>query len=431
MPVTASRVDRPIMRLAVTWLVMVPMFFFACRGILWFQGAGNGLEGTGFQSTAAPKGNGTVEVLVFVFACVFFLLATQLLSVVRLCWSHKIFAALAVYALSTCLWSQFPRLTLQFGIYIVLDVLFVFYLYSRFSPRRLIHVFLLVGWIIVLSSIFFALALPQYGIDHRESTSGAWQGVFVYKQPCSIMCTFLVSPAFYLPLQTRRDKLFRTAYITLAIFLILMTQSRTGWLLLAALLAYVIGLKFIGSFRATERGVVAILLFVGLSAVVLFGAVYYREILLLLAKDPTLTGRTGIWKLVIASAVKRPILGFGYRAFWTGLQGESAHLALTEGWSPTGAHNGFLDVWLNLGLVGLGIVFFTLARALRDGFTCLKQGFTPTASWYLSLVFLTTVVNSVEYTIMIPNYLTWMMYILACVGLADEAKRIRTAKGPV
>ena len=39
--------------------------------------------------------------------------------------------------------------------------------------------------------------------------------------------------------------------------------------------------------------------------------------------------------------------------------------------------------------------------------------------------------NSVEYTIMIPNYLTWMMYILACVGLADEAKRIRTAKGPV
>ena len=176
MPVTASRVDRPIMRLAVTWLVMVPMFFFACRGILWFQGAGNGLEGTGFQSTAAPKGNGTVEVLVFVFACVFFLLATQLLSVVRLCWSHKIFAALAVYALSTCLWSQFPRLTLQFGIYIVLDVLFVFYLYSRFSPRRLIHVFLLVGWIIVLSSIFFALALPQYGIDHRESTSGAWQG---------------------------------------------------------------------------------------------------------------------------------------------------------------------------------------------------------------------------------------------------------------
>ena len=103
---------------------------------------------------------------------------------------------------------------------------------------------------------------------------------------------------------------------------------------------------------------VAILLFVGLSAVVLFGAVYYREILLLLGKDPTLTGRTGIWKLVIASAVKRPILGFGYRAFWTGLQGESAHLALTEGWSPTGAHNGFLDVWLNLGLVGLGIVFF-------------------------------------------------------------------------
>ena len=418
--------EQPLSGLVATWLLMIPLFFFACRGILWFQGAeGNSLQATGFNSTAAAKGAGTALVLVSVFSCVLLLLLTRLYSVLRMCWENKSFVILAVYSLISCAWSQFPRLTLQFGIYIILNVLFVYYLYSRFSPSAIMELFSAIGWIAVVGSIVFALALPQYGIDHRASTSGAWQGIFVYKQPCAIMCTFLLSVAFYLPAATFRAKVLRGLFVVLTIFLVAMTQARTGWVLLACLLAYVVVMRFVIAFDVKDRMRVIVLTAMSLATVAVGITLYYQQILLLMGKDATLTGRTEIWKMVMVSAFKRPLLGYGYRAFWNGLQGESAHLALAVGWSPTGAHNGYLDVWLNLGLVGVIMVLLTMVVAMRDAITCLRHEVTPRVQWYLSIVFLTVIVNSVEYTVMIPNYLAWIMYMLACVGLAREAKTIR------
>ena len=83
------------------------------------------------------------------------------------------------------------------------------------------------------------------------------------------------------------------------------------------------------------------------------GVIHFGEISYFLGKDPTLTGRTQIWKSVGAEIMKHPILGYGYCAFWRGYQGESANSALTNGWAVTSAHNGFLQTWLTLGAVGL------------------------------------------------------------------------------
>ena len=422
---------KPVSSMMAAWLLMIPLFFFACRGILWFQGAeGNSLEGTGFNTTTAAKGAGTAFVLVFVFCCVLLLLSTRINSILRICRENKLFVTLALYSLASCVWSQFPSLTLQFGIYIILNVLFVFYLLSRFTPLMIMKIFYAMGWIVVVSSITFALALPRYGIDHRASTEGAWQGIFVYKQPCAIMCTFLLSVAFYLPATSGRSKFLRALFVTMTIFLIYMTQARTGWVLLASLLLYVCVMKLLTAFRSSERAPIIAVLFICFTAAVALLGANYRSILLALGKDVTLTGRTEIWQLVMTSVLKRPILGYGYRAFWNGLQGESANLALTVGWTPTGAHNGYLDVWLNLGIIGLVIVLITFAFAFRDGVTCLQNnlrtpGFAGRDVWYLSIIFLTFIVNMVEYTVMIPNYLAWMMYILACVGLASDAREIR------
>jgi exopolysaccharide production protein ExoQ len=419
--------DQPISQLVVTWLLMIPLFFFACRGILWFQASqGNSVAGTGFNSMAAAKGGGEATVLVTVFLCVLLLLMTRVISVLEMCSSNRVFLALALYALASCAWSQFPSRSLQFGIYIVLNLLFVFYLHSRFHPRALMQLFALIGWIVVLSSIVFAVALPKYGVDHRASTSGAWQGVFVYKNTCSIMVTFLLAVVFYMPVRSLRDKLLRAAYFLLSVFLVIKTQARTGWIVLAVLLAYVVIMKLIGSLKANDRTAVVVMLATGFMVFVVGGGLYYSQILLALGKDSTLTGRTGIWKLVVVSAMKSPLLGYGYRAFWTGLQGESAYITLMEQWTVPGAHNGFLESWLDLGLIGLGMVLVTMVVAFRNGVTCLSHGATPIVKWYISILVMTIVTNTAEMTLMFPNYLTWIMYVLACVGLARESKRIRS-----
>jgi exopolysaccharide production protein ExoQ len=430
-----DRSDQPVSQLAIVWLLMIPLFFFACRGVLWFQSSGgNGFEATRFVSTGPANGSATFLVLASIVLCVLLILMTRLGSVLEMCWSNKVFSLLALYALATCGWSQFPKLSLQFGIYIILNLLLVFYLHSRFRPEALMQVFALLGWIVVLSSIVFVVALPQYGVDHRAFTSGSWQGVFIYKNTCAVMATFLLSAAFFVPVRTLRDRVLRTAYILISVLLVLMTRARTGWILLAALLCYVAVTKLIENRKARDSAVVVFMVASVFIAVAVGGVLYFDQILLALGKDPTLTGRTGIWKLAVHAAMKRPLLGYGYRSFWRGLQGESAYISLAENWTVPGAHNGFLETWLDLGLIGVGMVLITMVVAMWKGVACLRQGATPLVKWYVSILLLTVVANTDEMTLMFPNYLTWIMYVLACVGLAHESKILvlgRSHKKPV
>jgi len=43
-----------------------------------------------------------------------------------------------------------------------------------------------------------------------------------------------------------------------------------------------------------------------------------------LGRDVTLTGRTSIWAVVLDKISKHPWLGYGYKGFWLGMEGESA-----------------------------------------------------------------------------------------------------------
>ncbi|MGB0714231.1 MAG: O-antigen ligase family protein [Phycisphaerae bacterium] len=74
-----------------------------------------------------------------------------------------------------------------------------------------------------------------------------------------------------------------------------------------------------------------------------------------LGRDTTLTGRTELWELVWAEAMKHPWAGTGLGAFWVPMKGYE----LTGTWNPRQSHNSYLDLFNELGLVGA--VFFILA----------------------------------------------------------------------
>jgi exopolysaccharide production protein ExoQ len=146
--------------------------------------------------------------------------------------------------------------------------------------------------------------------------------------------------------------------------------------------------------------------------------------LFFLGKDPTLTGRTEIWQASMLSILKHPILGYGYRAFWRGYQGESANASFAAHWAVPAAHNAFLEVWLTLGAVGLALVLYSLLRAGRDALVCIRAR-SPYFGWCASVVFLTIVTSVAEGFLVNPNSLMWILYILACVGLSEGARRTR------
>jgi exopolysaccharide production protein ExoQ len=73
----------------------------------------------------------------------------------------------------------------------------------------------------------------------------------------------------------------------------------------------------------------------------------------ILGEDVTLTGRTELWGELMAEKLN-PLLGAGYQSFWLGPRAE----VYWEKWSfhPNQAHNGYLETYLNGGLLALGLI---------------------------------------------------------------------------
>ena len=91
-------------------------------------------------------------------------------------------------------------------------------------------------------------------------------------------------------------------------------------------------------------------------------------LLKLLNKSSTLTGRTGIWSEVIAIARERPVVGWGWISYWVpGLAPFDRKEFNIGGIQYLQAHDAWLDLWLQLGIIGV-IVFaaFALSALVRS-----------------------------------------------------------------
>jgi len=95
----------------------------------------------------------------------------------------------------------------------------------------------------------------------------------------------------------------------------------------------------------------------GLGAI---AAVLLRDRLLdLLGKSSDLTGRLGIWDAVIALGQQRPVAGWGWVSYWVPWASPFDELAFRNGVRQLQAHNAWIDVWFQLGVIGL-VVFAAL-----------------------------------------------------------------------
>jgi exopolysaccharide production protein ExoQ len=99
------------------------------------------------------------------------------------------------------------------------------------------------------------------------------------------------------------------------------------------------------------------------------GAIILRAPLLrALGKSGTLTGRTGIWSEVISLASERPVLGWGWISYWLPGLAPFNNPAFTHGGIQyLQAHDAWLDLWLQLGVIGV-VVFaaFALSALVRS-----------------------------------------------------------------
>lgn len=415
MDVSPGRSLAPMWHLLIGWVILLPLLFFSTNGkVVPDNGdVSMSMAEAGGSSLSHRLGLGLICLLCSV------LIFTRLPAVFALSQRTKVLLGLPILALISSAWSESARQSIVSACILLVFTLFAVYIASSFDSRSQFELLMLAGGVALVMSIGLSVLVPALGAPGHN-----WRGIFAHKQNCAAVCTLLLVTAVHWRASGSSQRVFRALYVVMCLAMIVMSQSRTGW----ALAIVALGLS--GSLWLLQRMPIRDALFSAMivcgSFVLIAYAVLANAALLLPAvgKDPTLSERTVIWAAVWTTIAKQPVLGYGYGAFWTGLQGPSLNIVIISGWALAQAQNGFLDMWLQVGVAGVILILLATGQAARDALRCFRGSGQDNYVRWCIVVIVTTLLYNIGESSLGMVQLVWFLFLLACIGL----KQARMAK---
>jgi exopolysaccharide production protein ExoQ len=403
----------PVWQLALAWVLLIPLLYIAANGTFLPHAGAVDTAATG----QAPGTDASHKISVaFVSLICMVLIAFRFDEVFALSQRMKVMLAFPVLAVASCTWSGDPRQSIVSGLILFVFTMFAIYVASRFSFQRQLELIMLVAAVTLPISILLALFVPSIG-----ASEAGWRGIFGHKQICAAVSIVFLVTALHWKCYGIYQKLFRAMCIAMCCVLIVMSKSRTGWALALASLLLCVMIWMLQAMPVKQ--VVAILLLVlpAIAGAMYIIHTYAPSILASVGKDATLSQRTIIWASAWDAAVRRPILGYGFSAFWRGLYGPSQSVTLVAGWGLQQAQNGFLDVWLGLGAVGVALVAMMTAQGMRNAARSFySAGEGAYVRWCVVIIVCTLFYNIGESSIGFIN-MNWFLFLLALTGLNQAA----------
>jgi O-antigen ligase len=360
--------------------------------------------------TTEQKNRLKLGVEIGIYAITAGLILCHLRQFLRLVRPHKLLILLVAWAMVSTLWSDDPGFTARRSLVLIASTCFGVYLATRFTMREILRLVCVVGVIAALASLMIVWRKPEFGIS-SGATDGAWQGIFGQK---NTLGRFMALELLALGIGAIAEKKWRWLYIAggiLCLPLAILARDATA-LLALPVLAVLCPLFHLARKRSLVR-MVAIISAVSAAAAgfLLVAIIEPSKLLLLIGKDSTLSGRTDIWTMVWQKFLQQPWLGYGYSAFWMGKDGkESAAIWQALKWSVPHSHNGYLDVLVEVGIVGLVLFLVGCVVFFRQALRCARASNTVLGLFPLLYLSFTLLTNCSEGTIIKQESLFWVLY---------------------
>lgn len=373
------------------------------------------LEGGTFTEPDASSGDPRVQVVWFIIYLVtFFLLAARWQYAVQVAARNKLLWVLVGIALTSVLWSDVPDITLRHGVALIGTTAFGLYFAARYKMSEQQR---LLGWALAIAavlSLVFALALPSYGVSSGIDAQG-WRGVYSHKNQLGSIMALSTLVFLLLALTSRKRRWVAGAGLILSFGLVIFSNSVSGLVVCVLLLALLPVYRAL-RWRITLAVPFLISAWLLIGGVVMWGLYNAETILGALGRDITLTGRTNLWPLVITMISQRPWLGYGYSGFWAADKGAYFSFAL-NGFQATGAHNGFLDLWLQLGLLGVLVFVLSLLLAIPRAAAWARLSKTTEGLWPLMYLTFMLLYSMSESSFLNRNDIYWTLYAATVFSL--------------
>ncbi|MFZ3217910.1 MAG: O-antigen ligase family protein [Candidatus Acidiferrales bacterium] len=331
----------------------------------------------------------------------------QLLAVLK---SNLVLCSLLALVLLSCIWSPVALFTLRRAIVFLFTTTFALYFGTRFEPREQIRLVSLALAICVVLSIAFLVVLPDYGAD--AAYAGAWRGVFFHKNALGLYMVVATVTFLCFHAETIFELAGKWLLVLLSVGLLIGSQSAGSYVVMLAAIVLIPLFRLLHIYwkRLIPAGTI-ILAFLLVAVGYLLSHIDIA--LQMLGKDATLTGRIPLWKTVLALSEAHRGLGYGFGGFWAV---NSGAVWLSINWKPGKAHNGFIDILLELGVVGLCIFALNTVIAAWRSVKLIARERTQESQWPLLMLSVILLYGLFEINLILPNNFMWIAYVLVTVS---------------
>lgn len=332
-----------------------------------------------------------------------------------------------LFCLMSVIWSDYPGPVLKKWVKSVEDVAMVLVIVTDEQPiAALRRVFSRLGFILLPLSLLFIKYYPYLGRSY-----GAWDGalmnigVTLDKNLLGVITLVLSLGAVWrvlvllageeFPDDRRRHLWAQGILLALGIWLLTIANSATSLVCfgLGAGLMWMARRRFMRRYPAAVH-VLVFSLALSACLVLLFGG--GESAAQALGRNTSLTGRTDIWAAVIPMA-PNPLIGAGFESFWLNPRVHERLALLFPNLPLNEAHDGYIEVYLNLGWVGVGLIALVLADGYRHAVKAYRRE-PAVGALLLAYVLAAMTYNITEAGFRMLDSM-WVFLLLAVIGASS------------
>ena len=362
----------------------------------------------------------------------------SIIQAILLLFHQGFLSLLLVFLLLSFAWSSNPLMTLRYSIVLIGLSSCAAYVARKYSWSEFGDLVLWSTAITAVSSMFLAILVPSIGVLHEEGKTG-WIGVLSHPLHLGSVMALGASLWFLQSVEFPRKRLV-SIFLFVFQFVVMQFANSAGAFVSCL---FIIGVCLIPSYLR-RFSFEQIIILCSSTALVCFGVIAgiilnFQFIINSLGRDMTLTGRLPLWNAIFSLPEQHLWFGYGYAGFWQPWWASDSAMGKLNMSSPAypvqkivgiwavHAHNGFLDIYLSLGLIGLILFLLSfsnnLARAVRYS---IRQS-QPARFIPLALMVFIFTSNLTESQLLEIRYI-WFYYVFLTVKLGIDAAHIPTSQ---
>lgn len=435
-PASAPKPNRP------SWWIWIPfvwIFLASTRSLsTWFSFAA--LDGTQVDPdlSGSPWDRALLTLLIALALCVLGSRANRTKEVLR---CNKWLIVLFAYMALSIIWSNFPAISLRRCFRSVGAGVVVLVALTERDPLEAVRLLLRRLYMIHIPLSVVAIKyVRSVGVAYTwDGAQEMWVGLTMHKNNLGqvAMCSGVVCTWQVLRNWSRKKLTLDLLLLVLTLWLLRGSESSHSS---TAVLAFLIGVFVLFGLQLFKRRAAStkrILLGAAVLLAVLAPCVYVLSdaldatpagvLLEATGRNATLSDRTLLWQDLFDNAAKSPLLGVGFGAFWVGHIGYDLYpfpnwSRVTHTWRPGEGHNGYIDVYVDLGIVGAALTFLVIASAFRGAVRDLHDRF-EFGRLRFALLFSVLINNLAESSLLNGTHSLWFIFLLVAVNTPGRVQR--------